>query len=503
MDAFYAFRGSPAMSDADLLAMVHSLLDHGKYLRNNHTRLNWLTMEMSGLYAVGAVFPEFQEAAEWRRYATTTLAEEARKQFLPDGAQVELSSSYQHVAIDNIVRIADIARWTGNAAELPAGYVAPLERAYEWQMDIVAPDRHLPRINDAGPTYLPDVLKKALQYFPNRPDFQWFASDGRTGAPPSFASVFLDRSGLAAMRSGWNTDSNYLLFRVGPLGMNHQHQDSLGVNVWAYGRELIFNGGGGNYEKSKWRQWAVSAFSHNTVVIDDMAQTRSMNWDDPFHDPNMISQGPIDADWQTNAVLDFATGAYAAGYGPLHNKIATQQRDVLFVKPDIYVVADRLRPNDSHPHQFEARWQLLTTRCRIEPATQILVSEDPGVSNIAIVPLLISNLKVRSASGQEEPEILGWDFHSGSGPELVPATTLLHTLTGSGPQLILTLLIPLRSGEANPITKVEQGTDGVSATAIFTDGRRLLISCPGSRGISAKETYANGNAGRFATSGTS
>jgi hypothetical protein len=50
---------------------------------------------------------------------------------------------------------------------------------------------------------------------------------------------------------------------------------------------------------------------------------------------------------------------------------------------------------------------------------------------------------------------------------------------------------------------VEQGTDGVSATAIFTDGRRLLISCPGSRGISAKETYANGNAGRFATSGTS
>ena len=98
--------------------------------------------------------------------------------------------------------------------------------------------------------------------------------------------------------------------------MNHQHQDSLGVTVWAYGRELIFDGGGGSNEKSKWRQWAISSFAHNTVVVDDMAQNRPMNWSDPSHDPNMVSQGPIDAHWQTNAVLDFASGEYAQGYGP-------------------------------------------------------------------------------------------------------------------------------------------------------------------------------------------
>ena len=71
MDAFYAFRDSPAMGDEDLLALVHSLLDHARYLRGHHTRLNWLTMEMSGLYAVGAVFPEFQDAAEWRALRQT------------------------------------------------------------------------------------------------------------------------------------------------------------------------------------------------------------------------------------------------------------------------------------------------------------------------------------------------------------------------------------------------------------------------------------------------
>jgi hypothetical protein len=501
IDAFYAFRTSPSVSDADLLALIHSLLDHGRYLRKNHTRLNWLTMEMSGLYAIGAVFPEFKEAAEWRAYSTSTLAEEARRQFLPDGGQVELSSSYQHVAIDNIVRIVDVAWRTGNQAGLPSDYLAPLKRAYEWQLDIVAPDRFLPKINDSGPTYLPDVLKKALLYFPNQTAFQWFSSNGRTGAPPPFTSVFLDRSGLAAMRSGWDTDSNYLLFRVGPLGMGHQHQNSLGVSIWAYGRELVFDGGGGSYEKSKWRQWAISAFAHNTVIADDMGQNVPTSSADPFHDPNLMSQSPIDAHWQTNTVFDFASGEYAQGYGPLRKLIATQRRAVLFLKPNIYVIADRLYPNDSKPHQFQARWQLLTTHTRMEPLTHTLITEDKGEPNIAIVPLLHDTLRATAVSGQEEPEILGWDFHVGAAAELAPATTLLHTITGVGPRMFLTLIIPLRPGETDPISSVEEGKDMSSATAMFTDGRRLHISCSGPLAISADETFPDGTTGRSAVGG--
>jgi hypothetical protein len=501
MNAFYAFRRSPAMSDADILLLVHAFLDHGRYLRNNHSRLNWLTMEMNGLYAVGVEFPEFREAADWRSYAANTMAVEARKQFLPDGAQMELSTLYQNAVLDNILHIAEMAQWTGNSGELPSGYVAPLEKAYEWQVDIAAPNKFLPKINDSGQTYLPTVFKKAVTFFPTQPEFEWFASNGQKGAPPPFTSVFVDRSGLAAMRSGWDAEANYLLFRVGPLGMGHQHQDSLGVNVWAYGRELIFNGGGGSYENSKWRQWAISAFGHNTVTVDDLAQTRPVSQVDPFHDPNIVSQGPIDAHWQTNAAFDFASAIYAQGYGPEHRLLAAQQRDVLFLKPNIYVVADRLRPNDSRPHRYQARWQILTTQSRIEPSSQVLVTEDRSMANIAVVPLLVDNLQVNSASGQEMPEILGWNVRKDVSPELVPATTLLHTLTRSGPQLILTLLVPLRPGETNPIARVEPGKDGVSATAIFSDGRRLLISCPGSLGISARETLPNGKGGRSVTGG--
>jgi hypothetical protein len=501
--AFFAFRHSPSMSDTDLLVLVSGFLDHGNYLRHYNTRLNFLTMEMSGLYGAGALFPEFKEAADWRSFAANHLAEEARTQFLPDGGHDELSTEYQNVALGNILKIPEIARWTGRTAELPAGYTVPLEKAFEYEVSLMAPDRFMPKYNNGLPQYLPTIFKMAVENFPARTDFNWVASDGAEGKQPAFISAFLNRAGEAAMRSGWSRTDNYLGFRLGPIGMGHQHQDKLGVVVWAYGRSLIFNTGGGNYERSKWRTWATSTFGHNCVIIDGMPQNRPTTSSDPWHDPDLISQGPIDGHWQTNSVFDFASGDYAEGYGPQRLRPASQHRDVLFLKPDMYVVADRMRPNDAQPHKYQARWQLLTTESRIDQGSAALVTTDAGQANIAVVPLLTKDLEVASASGQEFPELLGWNVRKALTPQVVPATTLLHTKTGAGPQVLLTLIIPLRPGEANPVAGVTAGQGGRSATVTFTDGRKLLISCPGERGITVDETLPGGKAGRSAHGGTS
>jgi hypothetical protein len=500
-EAFFAFQHSPSMTDADLILFADAFLDHGHYLRAYNTRLNWFTMEMSGLYSVGAAFPEFKEAAEWRSYGANQLAEEARKQFLSDGAQAELSTGYQNVALGNILKIAEIARWTGRQAELPADYSVPLEKGYEFQMAIMAPDRFNPKLNDAGAVYLPTLFSRmAVENFPKRSDFKWVATDGLEGTQPNFTSIFLDRAGHAVMRSGWTRKDNYLLFRLGPMGMGHQHQDKLEVIVWPYGRELLFDSGGGSYEHSKWREWAVSSFSHNCVIVDGMAQTRVPDWKDPWHDATMISQGPIDGHWESNSVFDFASGDYKDGYGPEHVRPAKQQRDVLFLKPDMYVVADRMRPNDSDSHTYQARWQLLTTQIRVDPATHVLETADADKANIAVVPLLSNGLEVTAVSAQEDPEILGWNIRVYDNPRRVPATTLLHTLSGTGSQLLLTLIIPLRPGQASPVAGVTPGEDGHSATVTFTDGRKFWISSPGERGIAVKETLPDGRAVRSAAS---
>ena len=341
----------------------------------------------------------------------------------------------------------------------------------------------------------------AVENFPGRSDFKWVASDGAEGTAPGFTSIFLNRAGHAVMRSGWGRDDNYLLFRLGPLGMGHQHQDKLEVVVWPYGRELLFDSGGGSYEHSKWRQWAISSLSHNCVVVDGMGQNRSTASSDPWHDADLVSQGPIDGHWESNERFDFASGEYAEGYGPERVKPAAQQRDVLFLKPDLYVVADRLRPNDEAMHSYQARWNLLTTERTVDPVSHALVTTDAGQANVAIVPLLSKGLEVAAVTAQEDPEILGWNVRVYDLPRRVPATTLLHTVTAAGPQLLLTLIVPLRPGQASPVAGVVAGADGRSATVTYTDGRKFLISARGERGIAVEETLPDGRPGRVVRSG--
>lgn len=505
----FGFLHSPSMSDFDLVAFVGAFMDHANYLHTFHTRLNWLTMEMNGLYSVGVLFPEFKNAKEWRNYAVTRLAEEAQSQFLADGAHKELSTGYQNVAIDNIARIPEVAQWNNLMSELPPTYMTPLEKAYEWQMNLSLPDRGLPKMNDSWPTNVPAVLKKALVFFPNRADFKWFASKGAEGTPPAKTSMFLDWSGLAAMRSGWEPDANYLFYRPGPIGAGHCHQDALTINVASYGRLLIFSSEGGSYEKSKWRDWAVSSYAQNVVIVDGLAQCRPLS-NDPMKDPNMVAQKPLDAKWESTPVYDFATGIYDQGYAKGNQGVwkketqrlfVTHQRDVLFLKPDMFIVADRLTPQDAAAHSYQARWHMYPTNTKIDPETKILVTTDADKPNLAIVPLLAKGLNVTSATAQEEPEILGWDVRKDLVPPRTPTTTLLHTVSGEGAQYLLTLFIPLKAGEANPVSKVEAGSAKNSAKVVFSDGRSLLITMHEGLGISAQETLANGQAGRVAKGG--
>ena len=497
-DAYFAFVHSSSMSDDDLIAMVASFLDHGRYLRAYHTQLNWFTFEMSGLYAVGTVFPEFKEAADWRAFSAKSLAEENQRQILPDGAQMEISPGYLNALLDNVLRVPEIAQWNNRKGELPPGFIETLENAYAWQLGLLTPDRSTPKFNDSWECR--GMFRKAVQYFPKRDDFRWIATDGTAGTAPNYTSIYMNRSGFAAMRSGWEKDANYLIFRVGPAGAGHAHQDGLDVLIYPYGRELLFNNGGGSYEGSKWREWATSTFSHNCAIVDGLAQSRNLKPADPLHDPNLVSQGPIDAHWKSTPVFDYATGVYDQVYGPQHLRPAIQRRDVLFLKPDLFIVADRFIPADNTTaHTYQARWQLLTTQTQIDPATDSLVTTDSGLPNLAIVPLLRDRLVVTAGSGKEEPEILGWNVRKDKNPECIPATTLLHTLSGSGPQTMLTLFVPLKPGQPNPVSKVEAGDNGQSVAVVFTDKRRLSISCSGEQGIDVKEMLPDGTAGRDAS----
>ena len=80
-----------SFTDQDVCDYLKSCIEHSRYLSNYYTSGNWLTMEMSGLYTVGALYPELNDAAGWRVFSGQKLFCEETNQFYPDGVQKEMS----------------------------------------------------------------------------------------------------------------------------------------------------------------------------------------------------------------------------------------------------------------------------------------------------------------------------------------------------------------------------------------------------------------------------
>jgi hypothetical protein len=473
-EAYHRFLLSPSFSDDDKVLYLKSSLEHARYLSRFPSSGNWLTMEMSGLYSVGSVFPEFKEAPAWRKQAMETLRNELNTQFLPDGAQVELTPGYHQVAVDNILFIPRLAKQTGRMTELPADFTALMEKVYDFNLFLMTPDRDFPRFNDSWPVGVPRTLQSAAELFPQRQDFAWVASGGKAGTPPAQTSYPFPYAGYFVMRSGWETNANYLVLDAGPLGYGHVHQDKLNLVLWAYGREILFDSGGGSYENSPWRSYATDTFGHNTVLVDGKAQRRQTR------DRNAnVSRAPIDVQWQSQVTFDHAVGTYSDGYGKEDDRIATHTRRVLFIKPDLFLVADTLVPNDQQVHTYQARWHLLTTQTRRDAAGGTVTTGDAEKPNLAVIPLITTGLDVQVVSAQKEPELLGWHVRKDMDPQYVPATTVLHTQRGTGVQQFLTLLAPIKTGATNPIrtARMVPGPNGESSTVevLYSNGKQVTI----------------------------
>ena len=313
------------------------------------------------------------------------------------------------------------------------------------------------------------------------------------------------------MRSGWETNANYLCFDAGALGYSgHRHEDKLNVVMWANGRELLFDNGGGPYDSSIWRTWGQSTYSHNTVIVDGLDQEGG-DGSVAVTDPDYIAPAPVDIRWESDLSHDFAAGVYNRGYGgSYNNRPATHTRRVLFVKPDIFLIADTLVPTNTASHTYQARWHLRTTNTAFTAATKVVATTDAGLPNLAVIPCLGGTLAVTNVSAQTSAsgpgvtnlaEILGWDLPDTTSA-VRPAATVTHTLSGTGTQHFLTLFLPLAAGTTNPVLLVSN-TGPTSAEIWLDDGRKLRVQADPNpaRGLKLTELLSSTATNRYVGAG--
>lgn len=504
-DSYHRFLESPSFTDADVTLYLKSCVEQARYLRSFYTQANFLTMEMSGLYTVGALYPELSEAAGWRTLAAQKLHAEQTVQFLPDGWHYELAPGYHIVSIDNTLQIFQLAALEGLTGELPAGYLGGLEKAYQALMYMALPNRVTPPVNDSGRSDVRARLQEGCAYFTNRLDFLWLATSGAQGTRPALTSVSFPYGGFSLMRSGWETNANCAVFDAGPLGQSgHRHEDKLALQLWCHGRELLFDHGAGNYETSIWRSYSISSYGHNTVTVDGLGQ-KGGDGNSTLPDADYVATNAISMRWESDVAHDFAAGTYNRGYSNYTYRPASQTRRVLFVKPDLYLVADTLAPSAAGvSHTYEARWNLLPTNTVADAVTKVVTTADAGAANLAIVPCLGEGLAVSNTVAQESSvlsQVLGWKVQSGITTH-VPCTTVTHTRSGAGTNLFLTLFMPLEPGATDPVAHVN-ATGPTSAEVLLRDGRTLAVYADPNpaRGLRLVEISAGGITNRAVGAG--
>jgi hypothetical protein len=255
--------------------MLRSFWEHCRHLMDHRGHPNnWIIVESAALALAGMCLSEFEEAGQWFEEGVKRLEDEFYRQFMEDGVHFELSPLYHAIclhALLDVKRVASVKRMP-----IPAIFDSPLEKAAGYLACLCRPDFTWPSLNDSG-GIMGDycaILELAGKLF-YRSDFIWIGTKGKKGVPPAAAVSMYPDAGIGVIRSGYDKDAHYLLFRAGPAGMTHMHEDVLSLDVAAYGKPCLVDPGITVYTPGLLTDYYRCAQAHNMILIDGEGPARS------------------------------------------------------------------------------------------------------------------------------------------------------------------------------------------------------------------------------------
>jgi len=451
MRLYMSVLDSPAMTPDANYTILKSLAEHARFLSDPNCRRglpNMVIIESTGLAELGILLPEFGEAAQWRRRGLEVLNTELRRRVLKDGAWEEVTPGYHSWVADACLGLNILA--DRNHTELPEGFQERFRSLYDWLSNVLKPNGHMPMLGDYGDGNAGFFMAEAALFFSD-PEFKFLAAkplpirlverfgadaagryDAMSSRTPHSRSVLLRASGLAILRTGWDENDSYLLFDFGPI-WSHTHQDTLGFDLYALGRTLLWDSGVSNYDLPECRAYYRQARAHNIVLVDDAAMK--------------LTGKPVLHNWKSTDQFDFVDAE-----AQFTNPKCTHRRQILFVKPRCWVVRDILRGDA--PHRYERLFHVREkARVRIEEAVAI-VREGNG-------PILeIRNVRPAGTSLSTTKGLLTYS-HGGSGSRMNRPAPVVRLIVDapSGTVDFVTVLIARSATERPPrVTVSGQGT---------------------------------------------
>ncbi len=161
-------------------------------------------------------------------------------------------------------------------------------------------------------------------------------------------------------------------------------------------------------------------------------------------------------------------------------------RQVVFVKPDYWIVIDTMQPSDEKQHRYETLFHLDAEHVTVDPESKS-VTAVYGDQEFRIVPVGSGEIDVRIAKGETKPVVQGW-MPTGRHNHLRPIPTAVFSATGTGPTVRAWLLMGRERTQAWPVASVQLHPTGspsdIAVDFVRAEGLREMLvrrSCAGSR----------------------
>ena len=492
--ALQGVRSSPALTERRFRRAVGMLCAGADLCWRQRSRFssanNHLIGEMAGLAVTTLLLPELPGSAAWRESALATLATEAGRQILPDGAGAEQAVGYQMFTAELLLVVAALTAATGSGP--PAEITEAIRRSSLYLESVVGAHDPDPRYGDDDEGFAlrlgPEPIRSVRDHLAitgawlghdaasagvARPlSAAWWsqmkgAATGRTGSGMSRpSSFFAAHGGLVVLRSA----RRRVTLDVGPLGYlsiaAHGHADALSLTLSQDGRDLVVDPGTASYYgHPAWRRAHRSTAAHATVTVDDQDQS--------------VMQGPFM--WGRHAQVRVRSVDVDGG--------------VVDAEHDGYLRLDR--------PVIHRRW--LTASPGGESVLVVDTLEGKGVHRMRVSwPLhpdldVVANLPRHEAAREGSPALL-IDYASvGGAPRLdqvrggfdsdlgwwsdrlesrVPAWLASAEVDGTAPLVVASLLRPCGTGTtlAPAHLAVERSTDGLHVTWTDTTGDHHVVT---------------------------
>ncbi|WP_202820866.1 heparinase II/III family protein [Rhizorhabdus dicambivorans] len=231
------------------------------HLLGNHLFSNGKALVFAGLFFGG------KEGERWLDRGAHILERQLPEQFLPDGAQFELSPMYHALAVEDLLDLANMLAAFGypRIAWLNDAIRRHIRPALDWLAALSHPDQGVAFFNDAAFGIAP-TLSELVAYAsrlgfapPAAPPSPWLGESGYARLANDRATLFLD------------------LARVGPDHLpGHAHADTLSLEFSFGASRIIVNSGTSIYALGTERQRQRGTRAHSTVTVDD--ENSSETW---------------------------------------------------------------------------------------------------------------------------------------------------------------------------------------------------------------------------------